>query len=101
MLADIARGREQRDAVWLAKEHEAIVGYCQHGGERFGPFGVAASHRGRGIGLVLLSCCLERMKAKGYHNAWFMWGGERNSHLYKRVGFVETRRYEVMKKELL
>jgi GNAT superfamily N-acetyltransferase len=84
----------------VAREGEEIAGYCQHTSERFGPFGVREDYRGRGIGLVLLCRCLERMKGKGYHHAWFLWAGERAAHLYARVGFHEARRFSVLKREL-
>jgi GNAT superfamily N-acetyltransferase len=118
-LARIVGGEWPGDVVWVARddrfshalqsagvacedlsEGEEIVGYCQHTGERFGPFGVREDYRGRGIGLVLLCHCLERMKGKSHHNAWFLWAGERAAHLYARVGFHEARRFAVLQREL-
>jgi mycothiol synthase len=118
-LGRIVGGEWPGDVVWVARddrfshalqsaevacenlsEGEEIVGYCQHTGERFGPFGVREDYRGRGIGLVLLCRCLERMKGKGHHNAWFLWASERAAHLYARVGFHEARRFAVLQREL-
>lgn len=99
-LAQVTASRAERERIWVARQGDEIIGYCQYDGERFGPFGVRSAERGRGIGLALLSHCLAAMKAAGHHNAWFLWGGERNAHLYRRVGFAETRYYEVMKRDV-
>jgi GNAT superfamily N-acetyltransferase len=99
-LGRIVGGEWPGDVVWVAREGEEIAGYCQHTSERFGPFGVREDYRGRGIGLVLLCRCLERMKGKGHHHAWFLWAGERAAHLYARVGFHEARRFSVLQREL-
>ncbi|MBI5956594.1 MAG: GNAT family N-acetyltransferase [Chloroflexi bacterium] len=99
-LRQITTGGGLPDVIWVAREGENILGYCQHTGERFGPFGVREDCRGRGLGAVLLFRCLERMRQKGLRNAWFMWASDRAARLYARAGFQETRRFAVMKKEL-
>ena len=58
-----------------------VVGFAMHGAyggspERFGPFGVDARERGKGLGKVLLYKSLEAMAARGLHGAWFLWTGE-------------------------
>jgi mycothiol synthase len=89
------------DQFLIARDAEGkVIGYCQYDGEHFGPFGVDPAEQGRGIGTVLLARCLERMRARGYHSAWFMWTGERAARLYRRFGFVETRRYVSMRRTL-
>jgi mycothiol synthase len=99
-LTAITQGRFRRDQVWVARNGDKVLGFAQHEAERFGPFGVAPSERGRGIGAVLLFKCLEAMRDNGLHNAWFLWTDDKTARLYKEAGFSETRRYVVMKKVL-
>ncbi|MCC6731130.1 MAG: GNAT family N-acetyltransferase [Chthonomonadales bacterium] len=78
-----------------------VLGFSHHDGERFGPIGVAAAHRGRGLGQVLMYKTLEAMRAEGLHAAWFLWSDDRTAErLYAAAGFRETRRFAVMRKEL-
>lgn len=84
-----------------------LVGWAMHGAyegvlERFGPFGVREDHRGTGLGKMLLHLTLERMRALGAHGAWFLWTGERSpaGQLYRATGFLVSRRFDVMRKEL-
>ncbi len=93
--------------ILVVLRDEKVVGFCIYGAydginERFGPFGVAASLRGTGLGKVLLYRCLEQMRQDGLHTAWFLWTGEKEAagHLYLRAGFTITRRFDVMKKTL-
>lgn len=93
--------------ILVVHQDGKIVAFCMYGaydgvGERFGPFGVHDSMRGTGLGKILLYKCLRDMKAKGLHNAWFLWTGETSpaGHLYYRAGFEVTRRFDVMRKDL-
>lgn len=96
------------DRMFLAiHPRDHIVGFslygCYGGAEdRFGPFGVDESERGKGLGKVLLYRTLEAMKAFGLHGAWFLWTSEASpaGGLYARAGFAVTRRFHVMRKEL-
>lgn len=85
----------------------SVVGFAMFGGydgipERFGPFGVADSERGKGLGKVLLYLTLDVMRQKGLHNSWFLWTGEQSpaGHLYRRAGFHVTRHFDIMRKRL-
>lgn len=85
----------------------SVVGFAMFGGydgipERFGPFGVADSQRGKGLGKVLLYLTLDMMRRKGLHNSWFLWTGEQSpaGHLYRRAGFHVTRHFDIMRKSL-
>ncbi|MCY0879044.1 MAG: GNAT family N-acetyltransferase [Firmicutes bacterium] len=91
----------------IARRQDVVVGFALYGGydgvaERFGPFGVASSLRGTGLGKILLYRCLEQMRQEGLHGAWFLWTGENEpaGHLYRRAGFSVTRRFDIMKKTL-
>ena len=92
------------DMFIIALKGDDIVGYCQIATdgliEHFGPFGVAANLRSKGIGAVLFHKCLKLMQTKGARNAWFLWGGGRNYSFYVRHGMKEMRRFAIMSKEL-
>ena len=49
----------------------------------FGPMGVQAAARGRGIGGVLLGSCLQAMAARGY--AYAIIGGAGSGDIYRKV----------------
>jgi mycothiol synthase len=100
-MQDITLGRRSTDDLIVAYDRENVIGFSQHEAERFGPFGVAASQRGRGIGAVLLFRTLEIMRRKGLHNAWFLWTDDANAQrVYSGAGFRETRRFAVLKRDL-
>ncbi len=82
--------------AWVAVQGAQVVGYCQHRRERFGPFGVAAALRGRGLGRVLLYHALAQMRAQGFHVAWFLWTDEHAARLYRNAGFQVVRRFTIM-----
>ncbi|MER3474245.1 MAG: hypothetical protein C4335_09490 [Armatimonadota bacterium] len=87
--------------LWLAHQHGEVVGYSHFEGERFGPIGVSQSQRGRGIGQVLMYRTLQSMRLQGLHTAFFMWSDDRTAErLYHAAGFIETRRFALLRKEL-
>jgi len=92
------------DYFIIALKAGEIVGYCQIASdglmEHFGPFGVSANLRSKGIGAVIFHKCLKLMQSKGAKNAWFLWGGGRNYTFYTRHGMKEMRRFAIMTKEL-
>jgi len=92
------------DLFIIALKEGEIVGYCQIATdgliEHFGPFGVVANLRNRGIGAVIFNKCLKLMQTKGARNAWFLWGGGRNCTFYARHGMREMRRFAIMSREL-
>ncbi|MEN6520292.1 MAG: GNAT family N-acetyltransferase [Armatimonadota bacterium] len=100
-MSRVSSDRDFPNSLWIAAEKDRVLGFAQHEGERFGPFGVAVKERGRGIGAVLLFRCLYAMRDKGLHNAWFMWTDDKAAKLYQQAGFVESRRYVVMRKALV
>jgi mycothiol synthase len=96
-------GRPERTVV-AREPGGGVVGFATYGAyrglvERFGPFGVAESQRGRGLGTVLLHLALARMRGEGAHSAWFLWTGEQTAagRLYQAAGFTVTRRFHVMR----
>jgi len=95
---------EQGDSptrLWIAHEQGRVIGFSHYEGERFGPIGVAQAERGRGVGQALLYRTLEAMRAQGLHTAFFLWSDDRTAErLYTEAGFVETRRFAVLKKTI-
>ncbi|MCX7920160.1 MAG: GNAT family N-acetyltransferase [bacterium] len=100
-LTLLTYGRFKEEQIFLAiKGDDEIIGYCQYEEEHFGPFGVSDRYQGKGIGQVLLARTIEQMRNRGHHNAWLLWTDDKASVVYSKVGFKESRRYVVMKKEL-
>ena len=98
---DLYNGDPRSVGMLVAVRGEEILGYAQYRGERFGPFGVRPDLRSQGIGRVLLAHTLLRMRASGFHCAWFLWTGDEAARLYARVGFHEVRRFAVLRKTLV
>lgn len=99
-MTRIINGATTANHIWIAILGSKCVGFCVHDSERFGPFGVAASHRGCGVGTVLLFHCLESMKTQGLRRAWLMWTEDLAARLYSRAGFRETQRFAIMRRQL-
>ncbi len=101
LLRDMASGAAPPNSIFVAVDGEEIVGYCKFAGEHFGPFGVADSHQGRGVGTVLLARTLHQMRKEGHHAAFVLWTGERAAKgVYARLGFTISRRFAVVRKVL-
>jgi GNAT superfamily N-acetyltransferase len=99
-LALLTIGKFKEEQIMLAMKGNEILGYAQYEEEHFGPFGVRDDYQGKGIGQVLLARTIQMMHNRGHHNAWFLWTDDKAAHVYQKVGFKETRRFVVMKKEL-
>lgn len=84
----------------IALDGETVIGFAMTNGERFGPFGVNADYRGRGVGAVLLSRALCAMRAANVHLAYFLWTSDQTARLYNRHGFEIVRRFTMMSKKL-
>jgi len=87
--------------LWIAQRGDEVVGLCHHEGARFGPIGVVAAQRGRGIGHVLMHHTLADMRCAGLRVAWFCWSSDLTAaRLYESAGFVVRRRFAVLSKEI-
>jgi len=102
----IANGLPFRQ-IFIARKGGEIVGSSIYGAvdrnyERFGPFGVSAGERGKGVGKILLHRALQSMKRRGFHCAYLLWTEENEpaGFLYKKTGFRVTRRFSIMTKSL-
>lgn len=101
VFTDLYAGDPRWVGMIVAREGDEVLGYAEHRGERFGPFGVHTQLRSRGIGRVLLATCLHEMLKKNYHAAWFLWTEENAARLYSQLGFKPVRRFIVLRKELV
>jgi mycothiol synthase len=85
----------------VALDSGAVVGFSHYENERFGPIGVAASQRGRGVGQVLMYATLQAQREAGFRTAWFLWSDDKTAaRLYTGAGFKETRRFAILKKSI-
>jgi GNAT superfamily N-acetyltransferase len=87
--------------VAVAHQDYKVLGVSHHDNERFGPIGVAASERGRGLGHLLMYETLSAQRLAGFRTAWFLWSDDKTAaRLYTAAGFREVRRFALLKKEL-
>jgi mycothiol synthase len=85
-----------------AVEKGKVLGFSHYENERFGPIGVAASQRGRGLGQVLMYRTLLAQRDAGFRAAWFLWSDDKTAaKLYNGAGFREVRRFALLRKELM
>lgn len=102
----VRHGRPDRVVV-VRDPDRTVVGFATYGAyrglmERFGPFGVAPTQRGLGLGKILLHATLAQMRAEGAHSAWFLWTGADSpaGRLYVDAGFAVTRTFHVLQAEI-
>lgn len=99
-MSRITLGESPSRLIVAHRKHE-VVGFSHHDAERFGPIGVAASQRGRGLGHVLMFATLEAQQRAGFRNAWFLWSDDKTAQrIYNVAGFKEVRRFALMRKEI-
>jgi GNAT superfamily N-acetyltransferase len=85
----------------IAHEAGRVLGFSHYDNERFGPIGVSAGQRGRGIGQVLMCRTLQAQREAGLRVAWFLWSDDKTAaRIYSGVGFSEVRRFALMKKSM-
>lgn len=84
----------------VALHGDTVVGFCQQRRERFGPFGVRADYRRKGIGRLMLYKCLVSMSARQVYFSYFLWTGEDAARLYAQVGYRKRREFAVLSKML-
>jgi mycothiol synthase len=85
----------------VALQKGRMLGFVHHENERFGPIGVAAAERGRGLGHPLMFAALGAMHEAGFRTAWFLWSDDATMRrLYDAAEFKERRRFAVLRKEL-
>lgn len=95
----ILKGDADPRQIHVVERNGAVQGFSHFEGERFGPFGTAASMRGKGLGVTLLCITVEAMKQCGAKGAFFMWTSDQSARIYSVAGFRESRRFSLMKKD--
>ena len=99
--ARIATYGDPPTRLFAAVEKGMVIGFSHYDNERFGPIGVAASQRGRGLGQVLMYRTLAAQRDAGFRAAWFLWSDDKTAaKLYNGAGFREVRRFALLRKEL-
>ncbi len=103
-LFHVARNRlmedPECDEILVALKAGEVIGFSHFLGERFGPFGIAPTYAGRGIGPMLYYATVEQMRKKGRRNLWLAWTTGRAKDFYYHVGLRVTRRHAIMRKIL-
>jgi mycothiol synthase len=97
-LLELMGGGSAQTDVIVARMDGKVVGASHHRNERFGPFGVRADLRNRGVGRVLLFRCLEAMAARHLYYAYFMWTEDEAARLYARTGFDRRREFAILQR---
>lgn len=100
VLNDLFIRNERHVSLVVARRGDDVLGYAQHRGERFGPFGVRADQRGNGIGGVILATTLAEMHRKELHSAFFLWTDETAARLYERHSFRCSRRFVTLERNI-
>jgi len=84
--------------------NEKVVGFAMRAGDgtpgRFGPFGVAPTEQGTGLGGILFHNLVTDMVERRIFYTWFLWTGGRNLDIYATWGMKKYRNYTVMGKIL-
>lgn len=100
-MLQIARAGEPAARISAVHCDGTVLGISHFDGERFGPIGVSAKARSRGIGQILMFETLRQQAMAGYRVAWFLWSDDKTARrLYDNAHFTEARRFTVMKKSL-
>jgi mycothiol synthase len=87
--------------IIVAHESGRVIGFSHYDNERFGPIGVGAAQRGRGLGHILMYETLIAQRTAGFRTAWFLWSDDKTAaRLYNVAGFREVRRFALLRKEL-
>jgi len=94
------RSSSECDEILLAVKEDEVIGFSHFEGEHFGPFAIAPSFGGRGIGTCLYYHTALHMKEKGRRNLWLAWTTGHAKDFYHKMGLRVLRRHEIMKKVL-
>jgi ribosomal protein S18 acetylase RimI-like enzyme len=92
---------EPASRIIVAHDRGRVIGFSHHDNERFGPIGVGAAERGRGVGHILMYATLAAQRQAGFRTAWFLWSDDTTAaRLYSVAGFREVRRFALLKKAI-
>lgn len=100
----LAEGRGAETLILAHAPEGQVVGFVLRAmdgcDERFGPFGVASSTQGTGIGTVLFHEMMQSMVEKHIFYTYFLWTGGRNIDIYNTWEMQVYRTYAMMSKNL-
>ena len=96
------RGEETIQLAWDASGQ--VVGFAMRAMDgtpgRFGPFGVASSQQGTGLGGILFHNFVSDMVQRRIFYTWFLWTGGRNLDIYATWGMKRYREYTTMGRQV-
>ena len=102
--ANILRGCGEETIQLAWDPNGEVVGFAMRAGDgtpgRFGPFGVAESQQGTGLGGILFHNLVSDMVERRIFYTWFLWTGGRNLDIYATWGMKKYRSYTIMGKAL-
>lgn len=100
----LAEGRGEETLILAHAPEGGVAGFVLRAmdgcDERFGPFGVASSTQGTGIGTVLFHEMMQSMLEKHIFYTYFLWTGGRNIDIYSTWDMQVYRTYAMMSKNL-
>lgn len=100
-IQQILRNQSAPTRVIVAHRNGEVVAVTHHDADRFGPIGVAAAARHQRIGQILMYETLKAQRAAGHSHAYFLWSDDTTAaRLYSGAGFVEARRFVILRKQL-
>ena len=95
-------GHETIQLAW--NPNGEVVGFAMRAGDgtpgRFGPFGVAETEQGTGLGGILFHNLVSDMVERRIFYTWFLWTGGRNLDIYATWGMKKYRNYSIWGKNL-
>ncbi len=94
------RRTSESNEIFIAVKGGEIVGFSHFEGEHFGPFAIAQSFMGRGIGPCLYYKTALYMKENGQRHLWLAWTTGHAKDFYFKLGLKTIRRHEIMEKSL-
>ena len=102
--SNILRGNGHETIQLARNPRGEVVGYAMRAGDgtpgRFGPFGVAETEQGTGLGGILFHNLISDMVERRIFYTWFLWTGGRNLDIYATWGMEKYRNYTIMGKTL-
>ena len=104
MRESILMDRAEKTVIIARTPEKEICGFVMRSmdgtPERFGPFGVASSLQGKGLGGLLFHEMMNSMIRARIFYTYFLWTGGRNIDIYSAWNMKVYRRYSMMGREL-
>jgi len=101
---NILRGRGEETIQLAWNPGGEVVGFAMRAMDgtpgRFGPFGVASTQQGTGLGAILFHNLVRDMVERRIFYTWFLWTGGRNLDIYATWGMKVYRTYVMLGKLL-